>query len=107
MHVRGRASFFGAVALVLALLVAGVPQAVLELAVGSVGCCSADCDESEDGHCPPTCSDGTCAKVASIPAVLVVERLRARPVERMARLRPGSDPHFRDAPNDVYHPPRA
>ncbi len=94
------------VALLMAAMTAGVPQVILELGFGFEARCSADCDGADDGgHCPPTCSDGTCAKVASIP-----------PAVSIALARPPSDvepivcdvpsAHFRDAPNDVYHPPR-
>lgn len=101
-----RSMLVGLVALLMAVMTAGLPQIVLELGFDRAASCSSDCDDAHGGHCPPTCSDGTCAKVASLPPTASVALARPAPeVERVLDGVPRA--HFRDAPNDVYHPPRA
>jgi hypothetical protein len=94
-------------AVVLALLVGGVPR----LALAALGFeepeCSAQCEGSlGDETCPPTCSVGSCAKCpvaleAASPPRLEVVLVAVRAVAQVpaAPVAPPSSP--------VFHPPKA
>lgn len=94
-------------AVVLALLVAGVPR----LALAALGFeepeCSAQCEGSLGGDtCPPTCSVGSCAKCPVALEAAPPMRLEVTLVSvRAAPLSPVAP----EAPlgNALFHPPKA
>jgi hypothetical protein len=51
------------VALALVVQISGVPTLIVELAEIDDDCCETPCEGADDeGHCPPNCRYGTCAK---------------------------------------------
>lgn len=94
-------------AFALMLQISGVPTLIVELADLADECCETPCEGADDeGHCPPNCRYGTCAK--TITALLhgaapLLGRAQPLPVMELAELIEAPTGFHRG----VFHPPRA
>lgn len=103
-----RSLWAAALALLLVLIVSGLPTFAAELLGDGEVACATDCDGSDDQkRCPPNCPYGACAKVVqavpSIPEVNVSAPLETRETALLALERVV----VRDYVNEIFHPPRA
>lgn len=97
-----------AVTLLLAIVVAGVPELVEQVLDEEPTPCAAPCDlAGKDGSCSPVCHSGACARVVAtmIPVVLAIETIEldapeARPVATVGVMASSG------VIDDVFHPPR-
>jgi hypothetical protein len=94
------------VAFALVLQVSGLPALIVELVELDNDCCEVPCEGADDeGHCPPNCRFGTCAK--TITALLVVSSPlvgRAELVQALELVEISTPPSGFE--RDVFHPPR-
>ncbi len=109
---RYSASKYGAwlrlfVAAAFALLLSDIPASVCELYADERDCCNEPCEGADDqGHCPPDCSYGACAKTvsapiqAALPVLAAAEQIRVFGFIESTRAPQGFH-------GDVFHPPRA
>ncbi len=105
---RRRAPWWGVLmAALLAIVVSGLPDLVVELATGEPVPCATDCEGSDGNkHCPPNCPYGACARtvqaVPAIPLVAVGPAVsRELPIPALERSHP------RQPVTEIFHPPRA
>lgn len=106
-------AFCAALALLLVMISAGVPE-LIEIAVGAEEApCSTPCDLADnDNRCSPLCHAGACAKLASasIPAIVFLleqdDTVDFSDVRRslLGEYALSASPGVADA---VFHPPRA
>lgn len=106
-HWAGAAYVRWFVAVAFATLLSGLPAFAAELYARDLDCCSGECEGSDaEGHCPPDCQYGACAKTIgatlqySAPSLCPAASARVVfPVQLGLAL---SGFH-----GDVFHPPRA
>lgn len=98
------------VALVMALLVSGLPHAIASVAHGGETACQVACPDADDSKtCPPLCSQGTCGKVAPATVAAATPAADVSPVvdDRTAALRTDAVVSPDEFEDSVFHPPRA
>jgi hypothetical protein len=96
------------VALALMIQISGVPTLIVELAEIHDDCCETPCEGADDeGHCPPNCQYGNCAKthtaLLQVSALLVGEA--PQPIQVIELTEATAAPA--GVRRGVFHPPRA
>lgn len=103
---RARIAWFVRVGLMTALSLAlsGTPRAAAA-AAGMMGPCQQECDGSAgDSGCPPTCTDGVCAKI--VPAVIEAAPVCGAASPQSQRCLCNDAEPLAPPPGDgVFHPP--
>lgn len=98
-------------ALLLTFSLSGVPH-VITTAFAVEDTCASDCDGSMGTEeCPPTCTQGACAKVFAAVLSNAPPAWRrpsfAQPRVPFSVPEPVADPHLSPVLKGVFHPPRA